>query len=359
MRSVALGIGLLLFAWGGLALSSEEESDGFVTYDNLPMGSPERPFVLRTYFPDPGLAREVLSNHGLGRRARNYSPGRGDVEGFDDPVTGIPGAIGVNFGPGLSICWDTTECRLLYAWQGGFLDMTNYWGSPDSGRRTRFGYVPELVGQLIYRAQGDHPLAIFATFTDAPAPRYRGYRLVEGVPEFSYALGDALVHVLIEPGDEPMTIRKRYRIEGADEFDYFEAGYRFETSKVEDGSFEVVIRGRSIDSVTVEEEPEYSTEVPNTQWGEALYTMLGCIACHSLDGTRGHGPSFSGVYGSERPITGLDEPVDADAAYLRESIVNPMAKVVDGFPPGYMPPYPIEDDQIESLILFIQSFGNE
>lgn len=350
---------LLACLLSAITHSIGEERTPFVTLNNLPMGSLEKPFLLRTYFPDPGLGREVLANHDLGFRARKYSPGKGDVKGFVDPIPGIPAAIGVNFGPNLSICWDTTECRLLYAWSGGFLDMTNYWGKPESGRRKGFGYIPELVGEIFYLSRGSHPLAIFSQYTDDIVPRYRGYRLENGVPEFSYALGDVIVHVKIEPTDKPMSFRKSYRIEGADGFDYYETGYAFTRTQEEGEQFSVLIEGRPIVSPGSEGEPSFSTDKPNREWGESLYTTLGCIACHSLDGSRGHGPSFAGLYRAERSIAGMDETILADKSYLIESITDPTAKVVEGFPPGYMPPYPIEKNQIESLILFLQTLGNE
>jgi len=342
-----------------VVVATADAEDRYITLSNIPLGTREKPLVLRTYFPDPGLGRETLSHHALGARARKYSPGTGDVEGFVDPIPGIPAAIGVNFGPDLSICWDTTECRLLYAWQGGFLDMTNYWGTPESGRRRGFDYLPELMGQLVYVTKGSHPLAIFDTYTQDLKPVYHGYRMVGGVPEFSYSLGETRVRVRIEPGEAPMSIAKHYIIEGAKEWDYHETGYSFKKTKIENGTFSVIIQGKASTSTgPAAAEASYSTKEANAAWGEALYTQLGCFACHSTDGTRGHGPSFRGVYGSKRPITGQGE-VLADDAYIAESIANPMAKVVETFPAGYMPPYPIDKLQVESITLFLKTLVNE
>lgn len=344
----------------GLSAFHLEGADRFITLNNLPIGTRENPLVLRTYFPDPGLGREVMSNHDLGFRARKYSPGKGDVDGFVDPIPGIPAAIGVNFGSELSICWDTTECRLLYAWRGGFLDMTQYWGDPERGTRKRNDYVPSLVGELIYLARGSHPMGIFDSYTSDATPVYRGYRMVEGVPEFTYAVGEATISVRIEPGEKPMEILKHYSIQGAEGFGYFESGKKFEFNKTGPDTFTVLIKGKPVSIGGIEEEePDYSTDKPNADWGKALYTNLGCFACHSQDGTRGHGPSFTGIFGAERKITGLDSPVIADEAYIEESIVNPMAKVVDTYPAGYMPPYPIDKKQIKSLTLFIKTLADE
>jgi hypothetical protein len=96
--------------------------------------------------------------------------------------------------------------------------------------------------------------------------------------------------------------------------------------------------------------------------GEKLYQMFGCMACHSTDGTlQGKvGPSWKGLYGSERDIAGKKPfKVKADAAYLRESILNPGAKVVKGFEKfdAGMPIYEgiLNKVQVESLVLFIES----
>lgn len=96
--------------------------------------------------------------------------------------------------------------------------------------------------------------------------------------------------------------------------------------------------------------------------GEKLYQMFGCMACHSTDGTlQGKvGPSWKGLFGSQREIAGKKTTkVKADAAYLKESILNPGAKVVRGFEKfdAGMPIYEgiLNAVQVESLVLYIES----
>lgn len=96
--------------------------------------------------------------------------------------------------------------------------------------------------------------------------------------------------------------------------------------------------------------------------GEKLYQMYGCMACHSTDGTlQGKvGPSWRGLFGSDREIANSKQKtVKADAEYLRESILNPGAKVVKGFEKfdAGMPIYEgiLNEVQVESLVLFIES----
>ncbi len=86
--------------------------------------------------------------------------------------------------------------------------------------------------------------------------------------------------------------------------------------------------------------------------GKTLFTARACNACHSVDGTRLVGPTFKGLYGkTEETSAGT---VTVDDAYLNESMVNPMAKIVNGYPPA-MPPFAGSEIERQSLILYIQS----
>ncbi|GIV60136.1 MAG: cytochrome c oxidase subunit 2 [Rhodothermaceae bacterium] len=92
--------------------------------------------------------------------------------------------------------------------------------------------------------------------------------------------------------------------------------------------------------------------------GELLYTQQTCNACHSVDGSAGVGPTFQGLFGRERPLEG-GGTVLADEDYIRESIVNPAAKVAQGFNPVMPASYaslPAED--IDALVAYIKSLGN-
>lgn len=100
---------------------------------------------------------------------------------------------------------------------------------------------------------------------------------------------------------------------------------------------------------------------PTVEEGAKLYQMIGCMACHSIDGsTVGKvGPSWKGIYGSERILGKGGKSALADEAYLRESIIDPNAKVVKGFEKfdTGMPIYAgiLNESQIESLVLYIKS----
>ncbi|WP_088330357.1 cytochrome c oxidase subunit II [Lacimicrobium sp. SS2-24] len=87
--------------------------------------------------------------------------------------------------------------------------------------------------------------------------------------------------------------------------------------------------------------------------GAELAQSKGCTACHSVDGSRLVGPSWQGLYNSERSLAS-GETVLADDAYLKESLFKPNAKVVAGYPP-VMPPSQLSSAQADALIEYIKT----
>ena len=92
--------------------------------------------------------------------------------------------------------------------------------------------------------------------------------------------------------------------------------------------------------------------------GKRIAQMFGCAACHATEDTSVAklGPPWRGLYGRERTFATGTVRITADDAYIRESILNPAAKVVAGYEPG-MPSFAgvLTDAQIDSLILYIKS----
>jgi cytochrome c oxidase subunit 2 len=88
--------------------------------------------------------------------------------------------------------------------------------------------------------------------------------------------------------------------------------------------------------------------------GAKLFTDLVCITCHT-GAAGGRGPSLANVFGHEVELQGGGK-VLADEAYIRESIVNPQAKVVAGFQP-IMPTFQglVTEEQLLQLIAYVKS----
>jgi cytochrome c oxidase subunit 2 len=88
--------------------------------------------------------------------------------------------------------------------------------------------------------------------------------------------------------------------------------------------------------------------------GEKLFTSLACITCHT-EGAGARGPVLTGITGTKVELQGGGTAV-ADDAYLRESILNPQAKIVAGFQP-IMPTFQglVTEEQLLQLIAYIKS----
>lgn len=210
MRVRAAGVKLEAAQKNGEKVVKVEDALKNSGISHTPLGTFEKAFVMRTFAPDPNLDPAVFKNHGVGKDAVKYDPAtRLDItQAEKDPATGVErqvpvvrkaekgvaGAIAVNHGPEFSYVWDSTECRLLYVWRGGFLDMNSYWGKEPGAFRPKM-YIPLLTGHLVYRASGDMPLAESAD----PAPQFLGYRMLHTGPEFRYQIGARIYRESVLP----------------------------------------------------------------------------------------------------------------------------------------------------------------
>jgi cytochrome c oxidase subunit II len=91
------------------------------------------------------------------------------------------------------------------------------------------------------------------------------------------------------------------------------------------------------------------------EWGKIQYETKGCQACHTIDGSRSKGPSWKGIWGKMEKLKG-GGTVLVDENYLRESMMQPNAKIVDGFEP-IMPTFQglLRQNEINGLVAFIKS----
>ena len=143
----------------------------------------DRPVVYRTYLPDaPSRAIAV----------------------------GQPG--GVSFG------FDAQNCRLLYAWRGGFLDVTKSWVGFG-------GWYSKLIGKKFHVAPSGFPLRVGNQQKDSKV-QFKGYDLVQGYPVFKYLVdGTAVRHrIVINKVGEGLTVRQELNLSGNTKPVYFLAG---------------------------------------------------------------------------------------------------------------------------------------
>jgi cytochrome c oxidase subunit 2 len=118
-----------------------------------------------------------------------------------------------------------------------------------------------------------------------------------------------------------------------------------------------------VGSIIVQEPAQYEAWMsggstgPLSATGEKIFAELGCVTCHRSD-TQGRGPNLQGVFG--KPVLLEDgRTVTADENYVRESILDPGAKIVKGFKP-VMPTFQgiVSEEQLNALVAYVKSLSN-
>ena len=163
-----------------------------------------------------------------------------DLISDTEPVvvrTFMPGASPAAFAVALPgeqyYCWDAGECRLRYAWsQGGFITGNKRHWSGNGKAVATFTGVPyyrarsSLLGPedfaTLHGVKFEQPLYDTTQARDFPitiagvqdqAPRFRGYRLIDGRPEFHYSLGAHAIHEWITTAAGANGIERHFRID--------------------------------------------------------------------------------------------------------------------------------------------------
>jgi cytochrome c oxidase subunit II len=97
------------------------------------------------------------------------------------------------------------------------------------------------------------------------------------------------------------------------------------------------------------------SSLPPEELGKELYKSKACFTCHTTDGNPSVGPTFKGVFGRTEHLTDGSSVV-ADENYIRESILEPQKKIVDGFQP-VMPTFQgvLKNEEIDALIAYLKT----
>src|SRR5712664_1041032 len=91
--------------------------------------------------------------------------------------------------------------------------------------------------------------------------------------------------------------------------------------------------------------------------GQQMFESLGCASCHGANAEGGRGPALLGLYG-KNAVLNNGQTVRADEGYIRESILNPQAKIVTGFGP-IMPSFQgqVNEEQLLQLVAYVKSLS--
>jgi cytochrome c oxidase subunit 2 len=97
------------------------------------------------------------------------------------------------------------------------------------------------------------------------------------------------------------------------------------------------------------------TKLPPAERGKQIFETKSCAGCHSTDGSKLVGPSFKGVWGRTETMSD-GKQVEVDENYVRESLMHPQAKIVQGYP-GSMPSFEgaLKDKDVDAIIAFLKT----
>jgi cytochrome c oxidase subunit 2 len=89
--------------------------------------------------------------------------------------------------------------------------------------------------------------------------------------------------------------------------------------------------------------------------GARLFRLSGCMTCH---GIAAQAPALEGVFGSSVTLVSGATAM-ADESYIRESILQPRAKIVAGYVPT-MPTFQgqFSEEELTQLVAYIKSLGS-
>lgn len=96
--------------------------------------------------------------------------------------------------------------------------------------------------------------------------------------------------------------------------------------------------------------------------GYSIVQKNGCLACHSVDGSKLVGPTWKGLFGKSEIVKtgGITREQTVDSAYVVNSIYNPNDDIVEGYSKGLMLSYKNELtlDDIGEIIELMRTLGN-
>ena len=119
-----------------------------------------------------------------------------------------PAAIAVRLSEGLSYCWDAGISKLRFAWKGGFVDNSALWkGHKDA--------QAHIIGEVFYRDRVDFPIRINEGDRH-PEVEYKGYRLIDRLPEFHYTVNGVDVYEFISAAPSGNGLIRKFRIPESD-----------------------------------------------------------------------------------------------------------------------------------------------
>ncbi|MFP6887608.1 MAG: carbohydrate-binding protein, partial [Opitutales bacterium] len=117
-----------------------------------------------------------------------------------------PAGIAVSLPGGHSYCWDAGNCRLRYAWRDGFIKKNGSFG--------RWRTLPHIVGR-VYHRELRFPFHFAGKHSEPVETKFRGYRLLGGIPEFRYEVDGTEVTEFLAKLPGKSGLARRFTVKNA------------------------------------------------------------------------------------------------------------------------------------------------
>ncbi len=93
--------------------------------------------------------------------------------------------------------------------------------------------------------------------------------------------------------------------------------------------------------------------------GGNLAAAKGCLGCHTANGKPGAGPTWKGLYGSQREFADGSTAL-ADDAFIKNAIVNPKADIAKKFPDAMPDMFKnLTEEELNAIVAYIKSLSSE
>lgn len=275
--------------------------------------------------------------------------------------------IAVGMPGGFSFSFDPVRCRLAHVWFGDFLDFR-----PEATGRG--GQTVNILGTRRFVGTADLPLRIGDSNKDPRSIRFNGYRKesTTGIPTFLFEVDQVPVEQrVLSFGHDQITIELSFPEYGSSTRYYHMDSKAVASVKLserlqmnEAGIIEIPA-SESWAQIRLTLKPTYEKFVrkePTTN-GRLQYA-LHWMSCHTPDGKKKIGPSFADRWTRTRKVNrnGSATEIEADEKYIRESILQPQAAIVQGYEQANKMVdirKPLNQKQIDALVQFQMDLRSE
>lgn len=269
--------------------------------------------------------------------------------------------IAVGMPGGFSFSFDPVRCRLAYVWYGNFLDFKPE-GTGRGGRKAGILGTKRSIGTA------ELPIRIGSSLNEPQSILFKGYRkeAVTGIPTFLFQVDGVSIEQRVVSFDyDQVSIELHFpEKDGASRY-YLMDSKAVASVELSDGlkmSNEGAIEipaAASWAQIRLRLKPTneaFARQEPTAN-GQLLYSMH-CMACHSLDDSKRIGPGFAELWGGKRLVirNGQHIEIEVDEAYIRESIIQPQAAIVQGYEQANQMiefQHLLTEKQIDTLVQFL------